>query len=67
MKIIKDVFGSIFGAKNYRLSVRNKAEEYAHTLDSLIDDRDDDLAKILLPIKAFLLKIAHDKVIDNAD
>jgi hypothetical protein len=38
---------------------RRKAENYAHTLDSLIDDRDDDLAKILVPIKNFLLNISN--------
>ncbi len=62
MKIISAVFSRLFCFKPYNLSVRIKAEEYAHTLDSLIDDRDDDLAKILLPIKEFLLKISNDRV-----
>jgi hypothetical protein len=43
------------------IQIKSRAEEYAHLLDSLIDDRDDDLAKILLPVKSFLLEISNGK------
>jgi hypothetical protein len=59
MKILFRMFKSIIKPDRYSIATKMKAENYAHTLDSLIDDRDDDLAKILVPIKNFLLNISN--------
>lgn len=61
LKLFKGIINLFNGPVNINLDVRERAENYAHILDTLIDDRDDDLAKILLPIKAFLLELALNK------
>jgi hypothetical protein len=59
MKMFYRIFKTFLKPDRFSIATKNKAENYAHTLDSLIDDRDDDLAKILVPIKNFLLNISN--------
>lgn len=58
MKTILSMFKAFFKPDRISIATKNKAENYAHVLDSLIDDRSDDLAMILVPIKNFLLNIS---------
>ena len=58
MKIIFRMFKDFFKPDRFSIATKKKAENYAHTLEILIDDRSDDLAKILVPIKNFLLNIS---------
>lgn len=40
------------------LRQQRRAAEHAEVLDGLIDDREDDLAELLIPIRDFLLELA---------
>lgn len=55
-KSIKDRF---FSGNRLSEHTRQKAEDYGQILENLIDGRDDDLAKILVPIKEFLERLSE--------
>lgn len=40
------------------VAAADKAEQFAHDLDSLIDGKDDELADLLEPVRDFLLQLA---------
>lgn len=57
--IFKSIKARLFSGGHLSEQTRQKAEDYGQILENLIDGRDDDLAKILVPIKEFLERLSE--------